>query len=1190
MDDDIDVKLQENLLKQHENYARQKELLQKLKQQSEAAVLHQSTRSSREFLPSPKKKDEAKLQDIYAQEVVNDNLRKQLELIRRMEHENTRLRSDNTTLKSQCTLLEERSKVKEIEMGRLNNEVNHVNDAMGKLRNEYEDQIRQNGQLKQLLTKATRLKETLEDELQTSLESQRKLHERIDQLEFDCQQAILREQTTAANSKSHESHQIRANATIQSLQEELNNVQIALAQKTEQCTTIQASSNACIEQIEASLKSAQDSLSKEQDKRRHLESVCIALENDLDSYKAKEKSLEAALEAIKELRARNGLLEEKLPYYHQLEYENKEMHGKLLHAQRDREEQERNMVQLKQGIWQTTNVLKKEIEAMRMYLMSMEDEGLLAEDVEVLVASWHECPTEIQHLRTILTHFKHDLVHVSKQIVSGRENERQLTEQCQQLHQKLIDLKNELKDVLHQLNLQKEACAIAESARELSSREKRDLLLWSRNTCQKTERMASEVEQWEQFTLQQIHRMHRLPWQDISTPIAMPDLKYNTYAELRQNWEAALTTLLTEAQQCHVKYNQEAHRANKESKKKLDMMKKLDAAEHEYQRKIHEKEIEMQACQLRHTNSMQALQEQHQCLLKENDTQIALQSRHVEELTEKWTRSEHERIHFKQLVDGLEADTPIYMGIFQLFIVCLRPMVLQISELQMQKRILTHQVNHLAAQRKEIEDIASLFQPSQVKRPLLLIFRAAALAVIACNRLRQTNKQYGRNEALGMVFPQQIGVVKLLPMTSATQLQAAIKRLHAKDFADKCVTLEQISNTPSTSAKRHTIYGQSPLGELLLDVLNTIDPHGQKTIQNVLQGHASFLCDLRPVRIAQNAVKSVDVHRIRREILEWMKKVENLQFQRTALQKENYVLQNAIHDKDFKLKELELLNANTQELKQKLAMYQTHDGHNITVREFEQCVEECKNAEMKIAQLEEIVTEKKLLIKDLEMQLSMSTERSKHMEEQLTQARQALLDEEDTVLNLKSVISRYEVEMRKLSQAAQSVHTQFQQRCSEAEQDKVELHALSTMLQETKKKNESLEAELKVIQHDLLGNKQPSPVLKDDPLHHSHRYFGSHHNIRPAQETKFTIESKPHYSRSHASSSASSIASKLSNTGHEKKMHMADLDDDDNDLSMNLDKVNFAVHSYMDRIDKKLQSMYGIPESGKWRDYKLQDL
>ncbi|OQR90190.1 hypothetical protein ACHHYP_05720 [Achlya hypogyna] len=1192
MDDDsdggVDHRLQQNLLKQHENYARQKELLQKLKLQSDAAALTRSAVRPADTTLAPREIPT----DPVLRESTTDSMRKQLELIRRLEHDNSRVRAEVGTLRSQIAVLDERAALKERECARHSAELEAANALTTQLRGELADVAARNGQMKALLTKAARVKDSLEEELRSALEKQRRLHERINQLEYDLEQAVLREQATTSQSQSHESKQIRLHSAIQTLQDELAHAQTALAHKTEQCTSVQASANACVAQVEASLKAAQDALSNETEKRRQWEATSHAIEAELDALRAKDQSHKVTLDTLRDLRERNNLLEEKLPYYHQLEQDNKDMHGRLLHAQRDREEMDRNVVQLKQGIWTTTNVLKKEFEAMRLYLMSIENDvdGLVSEDVDVAVASWHECPSEIQHLRAMLGHFKHDLVHVSKQLVAGREKERVLNEQCSTLVHKLSDCKGELKDLGLQLERQKEACAVAESARELSCREKRDLLLWSRTTCQKTERMASEVEQWEQFTLQQIHRMQRLPWQETTLP--QLDLQYKTYAELRQNWEAALQTLLQEAHGCHVKANQETHRANKEAKKKLEAMRKLDVTEAEWARKLHEKDIEMQATQLRHTNSMLSLQEQHACLLKETDGQLTNITRQFEEATEKWTTAEQRRVHLEEVVAGLEASTPVHIGLAHMFVVCVRPMVLQISELQMQKRILTQQLGLLTNQHKELEAIASLFQSTQVKRCLLLRFRAAAIAVFAVNRLRLMTRQYGRNEALGMVFPQQIGVVKVLPMVSESQVRAGITRLQATDFADKCATLSQV---PATKRyQQHTSYGQSPVGTLLLEAVHTVDPGGQRVMTNVLQGHASFLVDLRPVKSADHT-PAVDVHRIRREVLEWMKKVEHLQFQRTALQKENYALQNAVQDKDFKLKELEVLNANTQELKQKLAMYQTHDGHStltpshplrreqkltmsigITVREFELCVQECKQAEHQVAVLEATVAETKLIVKDLESQLSGTTERSKHLEDQLSAARQALLEEGDTVLNLKGVIARYETELRKVTQVAQSAHSQFQQRCSEADQDKVELHTLAKMLHETQRKNESLEAELKVIQHDLLDHKQPSPAA-------------SVVRSRARLDPPFYADYKPSRVLTASRRSSHEPSPTYARRYPDTNLHMTDLVDSAEDANVDMDKVNLAVHSYMERIDKKLQSMYGIPESGKWREHKFQD-
>ncbi|KAH9114045.1 hypothetical protein AeMF1_011843 [Aphanomyces euteiches] len=1211
--DAVELKLQQNLLKQHENYARQKELLQKLKMQSEATarnlsfqqthdapkaspVLHSRSRiafddvkisSPRPSLLMDLAKDDQCVNDMHSQELVNDGLRKQLELIRRLESENTRLRSDASALRTQVALLEDRSKLKESEMGRQASELENTASELLNLRHDHNDLLQRYQQSKQSLNKITRVKDTLEEELRAALESQRRLHERANQFESDLDDAHSREQALVAQKKALETGQTHAQTTIQALQDEVQHLQDALANKTDQCTAIQTSASSCVENIEANLSAVQEALAKEQEKRRTWETAAHSLEAELDQLKSLHAASRQAMETVRELRDRNAMLEEKVPYYEQLELDNKEMHAKLLMAQRDREEHERLVIQMKQGIWTTTNVLKKEFEAMRSYLVSIEDEGIVLEDVDVQVTSWHECPSDIQHLRSVLHHFKHDLVHLSKRMMESREKEKALKNEGSQLQQKLVEVRHDLKELERQLEVQKEAYAIAESAREISSREKRDLLLWSRSTCQKTERMASEVEQWEQFTIQQIYRMHRLPWQETSVHVVEP--KYSSYAELRSSWEQALQNVFQEAHQCHVKCNQETHRANKETKRKLELQRRLDLNETESQKKCSEKETELQAIQLRHATSLQTLQEQHRVLLRENDTQIAALTRQVEDLTMKWNASEHDRQILKDQNSILESQAPLYTGIAHLFIVCVRPMVLQISELQIQKRILSHQINQLQGQQKEMEQIAALFHNIEGEKAPRVTFRAAALAVFASNRFRNMSRQYGRNEALGLVFPQQIGVIKLLPMSSIQYSSKALRRLQQNDFVEKWTALAQSQTITTGVPRRHGIYGHSSLGELVLSTLTAIDPTGECVLSNTLQGHSSFLCDLHPVR-SNRKQTTLDVHSIRREVVEWMKKVDNLQFQRTELQKENYSLQSQIHDKDYQLKEMEVLSANAQELQEKLNMHQTHEGHAITVREFEASIAACREAEARCEEYVAEIAEKQSLVKELQTQLDTTTNRNKMIEEQLDSTRKALLDEEEAVVSLKSVISRYEAELRKLTLAAQSVHSQFQQRCNESEHDKQELHALSALLQETRKKNQTLEDELDQMQQEMKAKSS---------VHASRSRLGSEHSIRQSEvysprllRRSAVHDNSMHSSKSqHAAIEYKDLPHKLKAShasSYRDKMHVADLDSNE-DVSMDIEKVNQDVHNYMDRIDKKLEKIYGIPGSSKWKDYNFSD-
>ncbi|ETV65235.1 hypothetical protein H257_17957 [Aphanomyces astaci] len=1224
--DAMELKLQQNLLKQHENYARQKELLQKLKMQSEATARNLSMpsmpkttssspvsrdRSIYAAAVSPRPlsssimelaKDDQRIQDIYSQELVNDGLRKQLELIRRLESDNSRLRSESGALRTQVTLLEDRSKLKERELARQAGDLEDAGGQLRDLRQDHQYALQQGQQTQQALAKVTRVKDALEEELRAALDTQRRLHERIHLVDMEVDQAKAREAALVAHTKALEVTQAKHEATIHDLQLDIQHLQETLSQKSDQVTAVQSSATSCVEHLEASLKAVQDNLSREQEKRRTWETACHGLETELENFKTNEVATKQALDSVRDLRDRNAALEEKQPYFHQLELDNKDMHAKLLLAQRDREEHERLVVQMKHGIWQTTTVLKKEFEAIRAYVVSMEEEegGILLEDVDVQVTSWHECPTEIQILRSVLHHFKHDLVHLSQRMVEGREKEAALQNEGNQLQTKLVALRHDMKELTRQLDQQKEAYAIAESAREMSMREKRDLLLWSRATCQKTERMASEVDQWEQFTIQQVHRMHRLPWQETVVPIA--ELKYTSYAELRSSWEQALQFVLHEAHQCHVKCNQETHRANKETKRKLDLQRRLDSGEADWQIKYTEKDKEMQAMQLRHTTSLQTLQDQHRCLLKENDSQIATLTHQVEDLTVKWNACERDRQMVRDQHAVLEAQAPLYAGIAHMFVVCVRPMVLQISELQTQKRILSHQLGQLTVQQKEMEQIAALFQSTELKKPLKVTFRAAALAVFAANRLRHASgRQYGRNEALGLVFPQQIGVVKLLSMSSVEYSTEALLRLQSNAFVEKWTRLAQCPSASSSVAaapgatKRHSgMYGHSGLGELVLSTLAAIDPSGECVLTNTLQGHASFLCDLHPVR-SNDKQLTVDVHRIRRKVLEWMKKVENLQFQRTALQKDNYALQSQIHEKDFELREMALLNANAQELQEKLTMYQTHDGHGITLREFETCAAACQEAEARCAEYAVEIADKKRLVKELQSQLDTTSGRNRQVEEQLDVTRQALLDEEEAVVSLKGVVARYEVEMRKLTHAAHSVQSQFHQRCNEIESDKLELTALSALLQETQRKNQTLEDELDHMHQEIKAkashHKDSALSRPGGSVHSLHRPTDGYGCPRPLHASALSsthgeggggaaIEYKdlPHSLKaSHARSS------------YRDKMHVADLESNEEAVNMDIDKVNLAVHSYMDRIDKKLQTMYGIPGSDKWKDFKFGD-
>ncbi|GLE02254.1 hypothetical protein PINS_up011092 [Pythium insidiosum] len=416
---------------------------------------------------------------------------------------------------------------------------------------------------------------------------------------------------------------------------------------------------------------------------------------------------------------------------------------------------------------------------------------------------------------------------------------------------------------------------------------------------------------------------------------------------------------------------------------------------------------------------------------------------------------------------------------------------------------------------------------------------------------------------------------------------------------------------------------------------------------------------------------------IRRRVLALGKRVEDLHFQRNALQKENYELQYQLEQHAMQLKDMDALVEKTHALEHEISsLRDQHETHEDSLREelhaksreLEAAARDLQKREQEIAALRQEASQRETHQREMQRELD-------NLAERLTALQSATQASEDERQQSQAAMARQSDELRHLRQAARKAHVAHQQVTAQLEEEMAVTASLRELVERLRSQQETLEAQ---VQHaterglkaaarqngtergnyDTSGSESPS-----SPPEVSESSLGGSMSTSAGQKVRLSSmrgQTKPRVTAHHDEELNSDDNDddddddddddepprNTSRSGSRKSRRVSDLathtrqrveshetgaaafaeawqrlnlpsvwwQDDTDELlpaddsspvpakatnssvdasdrtrrRIDVEKVNSAVHDYMDRIDEKLQQMYGIPRSSLSRSQQQQ--
>lgn len=706
-----------------------------------------------------------------------------------------------------------------------------------------------------------------------------------------------------------------------------------------------------------------------------------------------------------------------------------------------------------------------------------------------------------------------------------------------------------------------------------------------------------------------------------------------------------------------------------------------------------------------------------------------------------------DRARLEAVVARLDADIPVFTTVLRLFVLVVQPLVLQVSALQVQKRFLVRENAEYAQTQSQIEclglvldELVPMDGASGHRRTgeRHRRFRRVVIAVFALNRFQRcgvlhqpesrdsagdtqerlttssgsfgscTSLKAPRQRRSGASscrsarrpsassLPTAIKVLAAWPTLSALDVRLVVERLRRGGVAESVAAVLALGGPAEASASVPF------LGSALVQVLTAIDPNASETLLENTGG--AFHCEAllewrrrhRSSRRRELSASESDwesersvVDRIRKRVLALGKRVEDLHFQRNALQTDSYELQAQLEHQATRLQHMEQLQHQTAELQNNIDELRAqsrrdHDAAQLRVdatqRELEAQASETRATQQELVHAHVQTESLRVEVTSCQEKLHAMDAEKQALRADVAKLTLASVEAEEKAEAAKAGALKQEEDVRDLKQAARQAHELYQKVSGQLEREVRVRASLQASVDLLTQQKESLESEL----HDAKlrdvetsftseGSEQP-PVRTKAPLRvrfaacdhrdneqslqasseagsspdsrgcsrHSvaserlsmeedaclyHKYTtpservssGVTHHERERDDSDADDERRARdLSDGHSplsvrletgspqSSSASDANSKFLDEWRRLQLTAA-FDGQDKSVSRRLrrtpeatatstqaavaaeiqnnrrrievDRMNSAVHDYMDRIDEKLHQMYGIPPS-----------
>ncbi|KAF4039062.1 hypothetical protein GN244_ATG08809 [Phytophthora infestans] len=1287
-------------------------------------------------------------EEMQQQEASNDALRRQLELLRRLQLENNRFRHEVRSLRERNEVLKERDEIREREVKRLREEVSELDAKVQRDQVSLATAPQTAHSLKVTQKKLTAAQAEIRD-LQAALQETR---EARDQLQSESQLEIsdlaLELKRWKRNMKQHRQQEHRSSEEIElykktvtdleaevaerrskfkETKREIAELTATLAKTTAQCALVETTAADCVKRMEEGMEALQKAITHEREKRKKVETVRSNLQMQMERMQAENALL---LDKKRELEQQLALFQEhwterKQAYQEQLQRIAAQLEDHASKHKSDaatigslREEYEALesrlgeaqavATELKLEVVEEARTAQKQAEALRKYVERALHGTSEADDaaIEAQADSGRPCAVpELQIVQAAISALRNETMNIVHEFQHARHLVRQQGSKLTLAVEHVSELEHLRADDAAKMNELREQRNLAKQAREIASKEKTEVLKWSKKNCERIGSLEAELNKCGQLVFRVRKVVHDAldaegSWdkpesvggESLARSFSALEKEIDALVLMRDHWR---------------RESEKQARDTKEAQSQVQSLEKEAAAKDD-----EFKETMEEVARVHSKNAQEQKSHFEQCVADVESERAALETNLQEEAAKRVEEQEN-NAKLQQVVDGFEEDVPVFATILHLFVLVVQPLILQVSDLLAQKRYLTRENAKLAQAQEQIECIGQVLKEmipataqneEKIKeRQRRRVFRRVVIAVFAMNRFQRftyCGTDNGHQSAYGLSAP--LKMVKSRKTTSTLSSQSTIikvlppqqtsSRLSLRPLLERLKKMDITGKAAQVMESNATLSGHLPssLGTLILKVVMATNPASKELL--VASSSGTFHCQALLERRRRSNKKRMDQHDdtlaeydsslsfeenvptvalIRKRILALGKRVEDLHYQRNSLQKENYELQFQLDQQANSLKDMEVLLEKTRDLQDDMVALRRETDQELQRAQQGQAAkdQEMQSKEDELIQAATKIDALQTEISHAEKRIERAETEKGSLQRELDQLKSSSIEEEEKADKSKSAARRQEEEVRSLKQAVKKAHDLYQRVSWQFEQEVQEKAALQTVVnhlrhQQAKAQRELREEKLRELEKsfndtesdeddveqaytkarvlrkscdskargtnssspftksrkktsfvptidvngldncdeaptkaalrrrkcensDLKESASPSSSSSVSPRVHPKKSrcsaevdnFLSEWQQLSVSRTLVDVLNSGKGDRAHSNANDLCKVSPTNFSGSPTNVSWESTTPEKRKRRKEIDKVNAAVHDYMDRIDDKLSKMYGIPPS-----------
>ncbi|KAG3089842.1 hypothetical protein PI124_g16089 [Phytophthora idaei] len=856
------------------------------------------------------------VEEMQQQEASNDALRRQLELLRRLQLENNRFRQEARSLRERNEVLKERDEVREREVKRLRDEVSELDAKVQRDHVSLAAAAQTTHKLKVTQKKLTAAQAEIRD-LQVALQEARDTRDQLQsESQLEISDLVLEVKRWKRNSKQLRQQEHRSGEEIEfykktitalegevaerrsklkDAKREIAQLAATIEEKTAQCESVETSAADCVKQMEEGMEALQKTHTHEREKRKKVETVRSNLQMQMERMQAENALL---LDKKRELEQQLALFQEhwkerKQAYQDQLQRFAAQLEEHVSKHKSDaatigslREEYEAlenrlgeveaAAIELKSEVAEEAHTAQKQAEALRKYVERALHGTSEADDasLEAQVDSGQSCSVpELQVVQAAISALRNETMNIVHEFQRARHLVRQRGSKLTLAVEHVTELEHLRAEDAAKMKELREQRKLAEQAREIVSKEKMEVLKWSEQNCEKIESLEAELKNCGQLVLRVRKELHDAlemeeSWDKPESVSGEPlprsfsalEKEIDALVSMRDHWRTE---------------------SGKQSQEVKEAQLQVQSLENEIAAKTGEFKKTLEEVDRVHSKNAQE-QKLHfeQCIADVDSERMVLETKLREE-SAKLAQEEENSAKLQQVVDGFEEDVPVFATILHLFVLVVQPLILQVGDLLAQKRYLTRENAEFAQAHDQIECIGQVLkemipaaaqnEEKTKERQRRRVFRRVVIAVFAMNRFQHfanSATDADHQSAYGLSAP--LKVVKSRKRTSALSSQSTVikvlppqqtlSRLSLRPLLERLKKMEITEKVAQVMESKSTLPGHLPssLGNLILKVVMAVNPASKELL--VANTNGTFHCQALLERWRRSNKKRSDQH------------------------------------------------------------------------------------------------------------------------------------------------------------------------------------------------------------------------------------------------------------------------------------------------------------------------------------------